>query len=48
MTRIDKFYERLQANPKLRISFREFETLLDAFGFEARRGTGSHRHYKHP
>jgi len=48
MTRIDKLYERLLANPKLAISFREFETLLAAFGFQARRGTGSHRHYKHP
>ena len=48
MTRIDKFYARLLANPRTTISFREFEKLLGAFGFEHARTTGSHRQYTHP
>ncbi len=48
MTRIDKLYERLLANPRATISFRDFEKLLAAFGFEHVRTTGSHRQYAHP
>jgi predicted RNA binding protein YcfA (HicA-like mRNA interferase family) len=47
MTRIDKLYERLLANPRATISFRDFEKLLTAFGFEHARTTGSHRQYVH-
>lgn len=48
MTRPDKLYASLLANPKLQISFRDLEALLVAFGFEMRSGKGSHRNYKHP
>jgi predicted RNA binding protein YcfA (HicA-like mRNA interferase family) len=48
MTRTSKLYERLLANPNVRISFRDFEGLLRSFGFEHRRTKGSHRSYKHP
>jgi predicted RNA binding protein YcfA (HicA-like mRNA interferase family) len=48
MTRIDKLYARLLANPRATISFRDFEKLLRAFGFEHVRTTGSHRQYLHP
>ena len=48
MTRIDKLYERLLANPRLAISFRDFEKLLKAFGFEHVRTKGSHKVYVHP
>lgn len=48
MTRIDKLYERLLANPRATIAFRDFEKLLKAFGFEHVRTTGSHRQYVHP
>lgn len=48
MTRVDKLYERLLANRKQTISFRDFEKLLDAFGFTHARTTGSHRQYTHP
>ena len=48
MTRIEKLYDRLLANPRVAISFRDFEKLLKAFGFEHARTTGSHRQYVHP
>jgi len=48
MTRIDKLYARLLANPRATISFRDFEKLLKAFGFEHARTTGSHGQYAHP
>ena len=48
MTRIAKLYERLLANPKLSISFRDFEKLLRAFGFEQDRTKGSHVIWVHP
>ncbi|MDJ0978728.1 MAG: type II toxin-antitoxin system HicA family toxin [Erythrobacter sp.] len=48
MTRIDKLYAKILDNPQLRISFKDFEALLTAFGFEMHRQKGSHRHYKHP
>lgn len=48
MTRVDKLYRGLLANPGATISFREFEKLLAAFGFTHARTTGSHRLYTHP
>lgn len=48
MTRIDKLYGRLLANRKQTISFRDFEKLLEAFGFTHARTTGIHRQYTHP
>ena len=48
MTRIDKLYAQLLANPRATVSFRDFEKLLKAFGFEHVRTTGSHRQYIHP
>jgi predicted RNA binding protein YcfA (HicA-like mRNA interferase family) len=48
MTRIDKLYERMLANPRATIAFRDFEKLLKAFGFELARTKGSHRQYVHP
>ena len=48
MTKPAKLYEQLLANPKGIISFRDFQRLLEAFGFEYKRTKGSHRSYKHP
>ena len=48
MTKSSKLYEQLLANPGTIIGFRDFERLLDAFGWEHRRTKGSHRHYAHP
>ena len=36
MTRPDKLYAKLLANPRAAISFRDFEKLLAAFGFASR------------
>ena len=48
MTKSPKLYEQLLANPGLIISFRHFERLLDAFGWEHKRTKESHRTYTHP
>ncbi|WP_133366801.1 type II toxin-antitoxin system HicA family toxin [Qipengyuania sediminis] len=48
MVRIEKLYSRLLASRNQTISFREFENLLEAFGFRHVRTTGSHRQYAHP
>ncbi|HZF94092.1 MAG TPA: type II toxin-antitoxin system HicA family toxin [Allosphingosinicella sp.] len=48
MVKPNKLYELLRESPARVISFREFEQLLLAFGFSARRSRGSHRAYKHP
>jgi len=48
MTRPSKLYEQLLANHSTTIAFRDFERLLQAFGWEHRRTRGSHRHYVHP
>ena len=48
MTQIAKLYARLHTNPAPTLSFRDFERLLRAFGFEYVRTTGSHRQYVHP
>ena len=47
MTKPSKLYEQLLANAGTIISFRDFERLLKAFGFEHKRTKGSHRHYVH-
>lgn len=48
MTRIDKLYAGLLANPRAPIPFRDFEKLLRAFGFEHVRTKGSHAIWTHP
>jgi predicted RNA binding protein YcfA (HicA-like mRNA interferase family) len=47
MTKSSRLYEQLLANPGLFVSFRDFERLLEAFGWEHRRTKGSHRQYLH-
>lgn len=48
MTRTAKLYDHLLASRRNAISFRDFEQLLRAFGFEHVRTVGSHRQYVHP
>jgi predicted RNA binding protein YcfA (HicA-like mRNA interferase family) len=48
MTRIAKLYAQFLAESDGPLSFRDFERLLDALGFELKRIRGSHRHYRHP
>lgn len=48
MTKPSKLYASLLANPRQLISFRDFETLLRAAGFELKRERGSHKSYRHP
>ena len=48
MTQPSRLYDRLLANRSRIISFRDFERLLRAFGFELDRTVGSHRQYVHP
>lgn len=48
MTKPSKLYKKLLADPDTIISFRDFERLLEAFGWEHKRTKGSHRHYAHP
>lgn len=43
MTKPAKLYEQLLAKPSMIISFRDFERLLEAFGWVLRRTKGSHR-----
>ena len=47
MTKPPKLYEQLLAKSGTIVSFRDFERLLEAFGFEHKRTKGSHRHYVH-
>lgn len=47
MTKIDKLYARILANPSQAISFRDFITLIEAVGFRHARTKGSHRSYIH-
>lgn len=47
MTKIDKLYARVLANPSHAISFRDFVTLIEAVGFRHARTKGSHRSYIH-
>lgn len=48
MTKPEKLYHQLLSSTSRTISFRDFERLLDAFGWEHKRTKGSHRHYAHP
>jgi len=48
MVKPSKLYQQLLANPATIISFRDFERLLEAFGWEHKRSKGSHRHYVCP
>jgi predicted RNA binding protein YcfA (HicA-like mRNA interferase family) len=48
MTQLAKLYAALFADPRSTLSFRDFERLLRAFGFEHVRTSGSHRIYTHP
>ena len=48
MTKTAKLYEQLLASPNMVIRYRDFERLLNAFGWEHKRTKGSHRHYSHP
>ena len=48
MTKPDKLYQQLLESNSRSISFRDFERLLRAVGFELDRTVGSHRLYVHP
>lgn len=48
MVKPHKLYAQLLQSANRSISFRDFEALLAAFGFEHARTTGSHRQYVHP
>ena len=48
MNKPSKLYEQLLGNAGRIISFREFEGLLIAFGWQHKRTRGSHRTYAHP
>ena len=48
MTKPDKLYRQLVESNSRSISFRDFERLLRAVGFELDRTVGSHRQYVHP
>lgn len=47
MTRIEKLYAKLLANPRSHYPFRDFEKLLIALGFEHDRTKGSHHIWVH-
>lgn len=47
MVKPSRLYQQLLEHPHRIISFRDFERLLRAFGFEHDRTVGSHRHYVH-
>ena len=47
MTKPERLYEQLLASTSRTISFRDFERLLEAFGWVHKRTKGSHRHYVH-
>ena len=48
MTKSDKLFQRLIDNPRKPLAFRDFERLLEMFGFSLVRQRGSHRAFKHP
>lgn len=48
MVKLGRLYAQLLQSASRSISFRDFEALLTAFGFEHVRTTGSHRQYVHP
>lgn len=47
MVKSKKLYEHVLASRGRSVSFRDFERLLTAFGFELDRTVGSHRQYVH-
>lgn len=47
MTQIEKLYAKLVRN-RAAIPFREFQRILEAFGFALERVNGSHHVYRHP
>lgn len=47
MVRPSKLYQRLVAS-RSAIPFRDFQRILEAFGFTLDRTKGSHHNYKHP
>ena len=47
MVRPSKLFARLVASPQS-MRFRDFQRVLDAFGFTLDRINGSHHQYKHP
>ena len=47
MTKPDKLYQQLLSSSSRTTSFRDFERLLEAFGWVHKRSKGSHRHYVH-
>lgn len=48
MVRPAKLYAQLVDDHRRSVSFRDFEALLEAFGFRLARTRGSHRQYTHP
>lgn len=48
MVKPAKLYALLLQSSNRSVSFRDFERLLRAFGFQLDRTTGSHRQYVHP
>jgi predicted RNA binding protein YcfA (HicA-like mRNA interferase family) len=48
MTNPSRLYRNLMSGGSGSITFRDFERLLRAFGFELDRISGSHRQYVHP
>lgn len=48
MVRISRLYAQLLNDSRATPPFREFERLLEAFGFSLDRTKGSHRQYVHP
>lgn len=48
MVKPAKLYALLMQSTNRTVSFRDFEKLLRAFGFEHDRTVGSHRQYVHP
>lgn len=48
MVRISRLYAQLLNDPRATLPFRDFERLLEAFGFRLDRTKGSHRQYVHP
>ena len=47
MVKASKLYQRL-IESRAPIPFRDFQRILEAFGFTLDRINGSHRNYKHP
>lgn len=48
MVKPAKLYEVLLASTSRSVAFRDFERLLETFGFELARTVGTHRQYVHP